>query len=165
MRLQQPPSGTTGNVQHIPASGGAIAALLDNGFAATWGNSVCGNDSSGPLRDSGAMCRTPIHHHSCRALAALLSCKSALGHGYNQILEVVSCTAQLALLGDGFAATRGNFACGNDSSAPQGPLRNVQHIRAALLGGESALGRVYNLILEVVSTCINGSLAMLSTRD
>ena len=34
------------NVQQIQASGGAFAAILDDGSVVTWGDAECGGDSS-----------------------------------------------------------------------------------------------------------------------
>ena len=106
-RLRRRPSGTTGDVQRIRASGGAIAAML------AWGNSACGSNRT---------CSASIHH-SFRALVEQLNCEAALGHVCNLILEVVSCIEAAALpsirrrladrIGDGFVLTWGPSVYGD----------------------------------------------------
>eukprot|EP00439_Symbiodinium_sp_Y106_P015313 s157_g2.t1 len=134
----------TSRVQ-IQASGGAFAALLDDGSLVTWGDAQTGGDSSA-VQDQ--LKNLQQIQSSGRAFAAILDDGSVVTWGAAdsggdssavqdqlktvQQIRASRCGAFAAILDDGSVVTWGDDAFGADSSAVQTQLNNVQQIQASM---------------------------------
>ena len=130
------------NVQHIQATGGAFAAILESGAVVPWGNQEEGGDSSQVQEQL----RNVQHIQATGgAFAAILESDAVVTWGrpeyggdssqvQEQLKNVQHVQATMgafaAILKSGAVVTWGNQEEGGDSSQAQEQLRNVQQIQS-----------------------------------
>eukprot|EP00435_Cladocopium_sp_Y103_P026276 s2186_g6.t1 len=150
------------NVQQVQAPFCAFAAILADGSVVTWGDPVCGGDSSEVQHQ---LRNVQEVHATADAFAAVLADKSVVAWGnpgyggdaaevegqLRNVRQIVAAaTAFAAILADGSVVTwgepeLGRLSCylgrpdsGGDSSGVQHQLRSVRHI----YGGHSAFAAI-----------------------